>query len=359
MGREPTPAARQARSIRSLPAQPNLEHLKNEAKQRLKALRKANPHAKLANAQLALAREYGFASWRQLKAHVDGSAPANKDRKRVFDAARAGDVETVRRAFDDGFDPGHDRRRWPNNPSDWQGRTGTRPIELLAREFQEQRGASARGTTERSTPSSMPRKPATSTSFAACSMPIPAWSMRAAATTRSRPPCTRPPGSAEPHRSLTGSRACVSCCERGADVRIRDYGDNAYALHFAAESADFEIVKMLVEAGSDVVGDGDDHQLGVLGWATCFREVREDVAEHLLGKGAKLNLWSAIALDRPDDVRAFIARDRSLLNARMSRSEHYRTALHHAAAKNRPRIVQLLIELGADVNATDAVGARR
>jgi ankyrin repeat protein len=52
-----------------------------------------------------------------------------------------------------------------------------------------------------------------------------------------------------------------------------------------------------------------------------------------------------------------IAHDATLLGARMTRNQHRRTALHHAAAKNRPRIVRLLIELGADVNATDATGA--
>jgi Glyoxalase superfamily protein len=64
---------------RQLPALPNLEHLKNEAKQRRKALRAQNPQARLADAQLAVARDYGFASWRQLKAHVDETI-----RKRVF-----------------------------------------------------------------------------------------------------------------------------------------------------------------------------------------------------------------------------------------------------------------------------------
>jgi ankyrin repeat protein len=63
-----------------------------------------------------------------------------------------------------------------------------------------------------------------------------------------------------------------------------------------------------------------------------------------------------IALGREGDVRKFITHDPSLLRARMSRNEHYRTPLHHAAAKNRPRIVQLLLNLGADANATDANG---
>jgi ankyrin repeat protein len=153
-------------------------------------------------------------------------------------------------------------------------------------------------------------------------------------------------------------QACVQLLlERGADVHIRDEGDNAYALHFAAEAADFDIVRMLVEAGSDVIGEGDDHQQGVLGWATSLRRVRRDVAEYLLRHGARLNLWSAIALDRGEDVRGFIARDPSLLTAQMSRNEHHRTPLHHAAAKNRPNMVRLLIELGADVNAADAAGS--
>ena len=85
---------------RSLPARPNLEHLRNEAKQRLKALRQDDPQAKLASAQLAVARDYGFASWRALKAHVDTSV-----RQRVFAAARAGDIEAIRHAFAQGFDP--------------------------------------------------------------------------------------------------------------------------------------------------------------------------------------------------------------------------------------------------------------
>ena len=99
-------------------------------------------------------------------------------------------------------------------------------------------------------------------------------------------------------------------------------------------TADLAVVRLLVEAGSDVIGDGDDHRLNVLGWATCFRRMRNDVADYLLAQGAKLNLWSAIALGRVDDVRGFIKSDPSLLAARMTRSEHQRTALHHGAAKN-------------------------
>jgi len=56
---------------RVLPARPSLEHLKNEAKHRLEAMRAASPGSQLSDAQFQLAREYGFASWRELKADID------------------------------------------------------------------------------------------------------------------------------------------------------------------------------------------------------------------------------------------------------------------------------------------------
>lgn len=56
----------------SLPPRPDLEWLKKTARQRLRSLRAAGkPEARLADAQFEIAREYGFSSWRSLKAYVD------------------------------------------------------------------------------------------------------------------------------------------------------------------------------------------------------------------------------------------------------------------------------------------------
>ena len=55
---------------RALPAQPSLEYLRKEAKQELAQLRSRAHSAQLADAQLLLARTYGFSSWRVLKAEV-------------------------------------------------------------------------------------------------------------------------------------------------------------------------------------------------------------------------------------------------------------------------------------------------
>ncbi|MFX8755048.1 ankyrin repeat domain-containing protein, partial [Acinetobacter baumannii] len=82
---------------------------------------------------------------------------------------------------------------------------------------------------------------------------------------------------------------------RGASLDKRDFPDNAAPLHFAAAHGDLETVRLLVEAGADVEGKGDDYGVGIIGWATCFRQVRVDVAEYLLAHGAPLNLWAAIA----------------------------------------------------------------
>lgn len=55
----------------ALPPRPNLDWLRKTAKQKLGELQSHSPQSKLADAQVELARDYGFASWRALKAHVD------------------------------------------------------------------------------------------------------------------------------------------------------------------------------------------------------------------------------------------------------------------------------------------------
>ena len=54
-------------AARALPDRPNLRHLKDQAKDLLKA---GNARS-LSEAQFQIAREYGFTSWPRLKAHID------------------------------------------------------------------------------------------------------------------------------------------------------------------------------------------------------------------------------------------------------------------------------------------------
>src|SRR5215472_6080855 len=86
---EQTPAS--ASAPLSLPDSPNLNWLRKQAKRRLDELQKTNPSAQLADAQFQLAKQYGFSSWRALKAHVDSLTIDGQ----LFDAAKKGDVQTL------------------------------------------------------------------------------------------------------------------------------------------------------------------------------------------------------------------------------------------------------------------------
>ena len=81
----------------SLPDAPNLDWLRKQAKHSLDELRKANPDAKLADAQFHLAKRYGFSSWRALKAHIDSLSVEG----RLFAAAKKGDVAALAALLDE------------------------------------------------------------------------------------------------------------------------------------------------------------------------------------------------------------------------------------------------------------------
>lgn len=57
--------------MKTLPDNPHLDHLRQQAKDLLAGLRDSEPGASLAQAQASLAEQYGFGSWTDLKAEVD------------------------------------------------------------------------------------------------------------------------------------------------------------------------------------------------------------------------------------------------------------------------------------------------
>ena len=260
---------------KTLPAHPHIDWLKKTAKQQLDELRARDPSARLHQAQLAVARDYGFASWRALKAHVD--APSIDGQ--IIAAAkqgRAGDLDALL---------AHHPRKIEITGSDWD-----RPLLHIA--------------------------------------------------------------------AGKGHLDCVNVLlRRGFDIARRDRGDNATALHWAAQFGTLAVVERLIEAGADIDGEGDLHEVGVIGWATCFKQVRHEVADCLLLRGARPTIFAAVALNRADLVRRLVADDPAHLRVRkMSRFEHHRTPLHLAVLKNRPAMVRLLLELGAEASAKDSRG---
>src|SRR5882757_4516766 len=260
---------------KALPPQPHIDWLKKTAKERLAGLRTRDASAKLHQAQLAVANDYGFPSWRALKARVDALSLDGQ----IIAAAKEGRADELDRLL--ALNP----QKITVTGSQWN-----RPLLHIA--------------------------------------------------------------------AAEGHLDCVNVLlRRGFDIATRDKFDNATALHWAAQFGTVEVIKRLIDAGADVDGEGDEHQIGAIGWATCFKHVRTEAANYLIARGAKPTIFSAVSLNRADLVRELVADDPKLLRVqKMSRFEHHRTPLHLAVLKNRPQMVELLLELGADPTAKDGRG---
>jgi ankyrin repeat protein/catechol 2,3-dioxygenase-like lactoylglutathione lyase family enzyme len=284
----------------SLPERPSLEYLKKLAKERLQKLRRLNPQAKLAAAQLAVARDHGFPSWRVLKAEIEkrqaGPIPqarssetedAGKASELFFAACTKGDVDVLR--------------------------------SLLAKDSSLARAADPKGDYS-------------------------GWTGLHSAAQG---------GNLEAVRLLL---------EHGADPNAREAGDNTYPLHWAAANRQLEIVRALLDAGGEPLGIGDVHGLDVIGWATFYHTPagapgeKPEVARLLIERGARHHIFSAISVGDMDLIRQVVKQDPKTLNRRMSRFEGGQTALHFAMSLKRYDVLDLLIELGADLEAEDQSG---
>jgi ankyrin repeat protein len=270
----------------ALPDAPSLEWLRKEAKRKLAELRATSPDTKLAEAQFEIAKQYGFSSWRALKAHIDSLSVEGQ----LFDAARKGDVQGLRALLDE-----HPDKRFIRD----------KPYE---------------------------------------------WTLLHAAASRDQ-------NSNVPKDALGVVNLLL---ERGLDPNALERGDRTYAMHWAAAAGDLAVVRRLADAGGDLIGHGDDHELEIIGWATCWEGCDDDahraVANFLISRGAHHHVFSAIAMGLGDEVRRIVAANPGALNQRMSRNENHQSPLHFALRMNRPEMVALLIELGADPLAVDASG---
>jgi len=98
----------------------------------------------------------------------------------------------------------------------------------------------------------------------------------------------------------------------------------------------------------------------MIGWATgwegCDDATHRAIADFLISRGARHHIYSAMALNDEDEVRRLVVADPAALGRTQSHNEDFRRPLHFAVHKNLPRMVTLLLELGADPTATDASG---
>jgi ankyrin repeat protein/uncharacterized glyoxalase superfamily protein PhnB len=148
--------------------------------------------------------------------------------------------------------------------------------------------------------------------------------------------------------------------DHGADPNAREAGDNTSALHWAAARGSLETVRALLDAGGDVQGIGDVHELEVIGWATGAgspsADISPDVLSLLIECGARHHIFSAIAVGDLNLIQKLVEQNPEALDRHLSRFEHGQTPLHFAMTRKRYDILDLLIELGADLEAKDMSG---
>lgn len=154
--------------------------------------------------------------------------------------------------------------------------------------------------------------------------------------------------------------------QHGANPNAREAGDNTFPLHWAAAGGHLEVVRAVLDAGGDVHGLGDVHMRDVIGWATLYRAPGDDANQMdasrrqlialLLERGADHHIFSAICIGDLDLIRGVVEQNPELLDRRLSRFEHGMTPVHFAIHRRRYDILDLLIELGADLEAEDGSG---
>src|ERR1041385_5983090 len=275
-------------SIRELPANPNLEHLKKQARtllhERLAADQDAiarfaafgiiSEEPKLADALHVIAREYGFDTWPALKFHIEASS--ENPVEALIAAVKANSATLVRQAF----------VRHPslksriNEPLPNYGFDEPALFAAVSRNNREMvdvllaPGANAND----------------GTPWWAGSFGVFDWA------------------SAELASYLISRGAIVdihAAARLGMIDRVREFlardpqlvhargGDGQFPLHFAST---VEIAAILLDAGADIDARDIDHESTAVQYMVSIQPYRHDVAKYLISRGAQADILAASAI---------------------------------------------------------------
>jgi ankyrin repeat protein len=242
-----------------LPSHPNLNWLKNRAKEKLQQLRALQPTARLAQAQLAIARAYGFPSWRELKQRVE----------RLAAEAASGPATPPR--SEDLIDP-------VDHP------------QVLAAVVAIQRGDIE------ALKKLLAENPALAT-----------IRLGRATSTNPREMSLLHVATDWPGHYPNGAETVSVLVAAGADVNARFEGRHSETpLHWAASSDDLAVLDALLDHGADIEASGAVIGGGTpLADAAAFGQWR--AAHRLVERGANTSLWQAAALGYLDRVQGHLS----------------------------------------------------
>ncbi len=305
---------------RDLPAKPNLEHLKKQAKELLHDFQQGAPDvierfrsitslsapatAKLADAQHVLARDYGFASWPKLKEHVESLVRVLEPAEQLSAAVCASDANKVSRALRDHPELKSQLNEPMANYGDGMQallaavqRSDRKTIDVLLRagadiNVRSRSWSGGRGVLDE------------------CAPEMAAFLMERGAIVDAHSAARL--GMFEKLKELVDADSAV----------IRARGENGQTpLHFAST---VEIAQYLLEHGADI--DARDlqhestpaqHMLRVT-QARHYPRDRQDVARHLVAHGCRTDILMAAALGDLELVRRHLDADPACIRTRVS-----------------------------------------
>lgn len=347
---------------RRLPQNPNLEQLRNQAKDLLEQYRAGNPAATaevqqferhpdpsafaLHDAQRVLARAYGYASWTKLKAFVDGVNIA-----RFAEAVKTGDASQVRTML--AVSPELIGKDMAENDEHRALHYAVLRRDVPMVRLLMEAGADARK-------GIFPHRGATTALAIATDreyhdvVAVIENEERLRREEMSCPNATvssvqdrinaaiRDDDTATAMRLLEEDPSLIQACDR----------EGATPLHIAAEETNADLVAWLLRRRANVRKE-DLHGLTALDRAALGVDPRDDsaqrfpdVAKLLLERGAEVTIHAAVALADEPRIRELIQAEPDLLRRTRSNGGLLTLAVKHGHVE----IARLLLELGADVD---------
>ena len=300
---------------RSLPSRPDLAQQKKLAKELLQSFESGDAESRarvrailpdkqkiaLADAQLVLAREYGFSNWAALKQHIESSAKATiSPEERVHDAFRRRDAKAVRVLFKKHAEL-RERINDPlfafDSPAIVAFAGDPAMVDVLL-DF----GADPNR-----------RSDWWAGGFHALYSATGAAADRLIAAGAIPDACAR-------HISIALTSWLGLIADDPARVHERG-GDGQTPLHFATSRA---VIDLLLAAGADIDARDVDHRSTAAEWMLDQKRGagRFDLARYLVERGASADIFLAAALGLSDRVRAMLEANPKLLDLRTGQGDY-------------------------------------
>lgn len=300
---------------KSLPSRPNLEQLKKQAKDLLKAYKTADADAlkriranhpdysnaseseissaelSLSDAQLVIAREYGFESWPRLKEHVESLLMETDDPVELFKRAFKTDDAVFLRKLVERFPEMKTKVNEPVAAFDSPAIIHARSPEMLDALIEAGADINARS-----------RWWAGGFGLLDCAKPeLAAYAIKRGAIV-------------DAHAAARlGMMDRLSELIRAEPTLVHARGgDGQTPLHFASS---VEIAEFLLEQGADIDARDVDHESTPAQW--MIRE-RQEVARYLVRRGCKTDILMAAALGDSGLVRKHLDADPECIHMRVS-----------------------------------------